>query len=73
MLRLTALIALLALAGCTTDATRPTTEQKASSAKPAADVPLISREALFGNPSRTGGQSARTVAGSAISPRATGC
>jgi len=56
MLRLTALIALLALAGCTTDATRPTTEQKAPSANPAANVPLISREALFGNPSRTGGQ-----------------
>jgi dipeptidyl aminopeptidase/acylaminoacyl peptidase len=56
MLRLTALIALLALAGCTTDATRPTTEQKASSANPAANVPLISRKALFGNPSRTGGQ-----------------
>jgi dipeptidyl aminopeptidase/acylaminoacyl peptidase len=56
MLRLTALIALLALAGCTTDATRPTTEQKTPSANPAANVPLISREALFGNPSRTGGQ-----------------
>ena len=56
MLRLTALAAALALAGCATDATRPTTQAPAPSATPVVDVPLISREALFGNPSRTGGQ-----------------
>lgn len=54
LMRFTALAAVLALTACATDATRPTAE--VPSAAPAAEVPLISREALFGNPSRTGGQ-----------------
>jgi dipeptidyl aminopeptidase/acylaminoacyl peptidase len=54
LFRLTALAAALALAGCATDATRPT--PMAPAAAPAAEVPLIPRAALFGNPSRTGGQ-----------------
>lgn len=54
LMRFTTLAAVLALTACATDATRPTAE--VPSAAPAAEVPLISREALFGNPSRTGGQ-----------------
>lgn len=54
LLRLTALATALALAGCATDATRPTA-QTAPAAAPA-EVPLIARAALFGNPSRTSGQ-----------------
>ncbi len=56
MLRLGGLIAVLALAGCATDTTRPTMQASAPTASPVAEIPLISREALFGNPSRTGGQ-----------------
>ena len=54
LLRMTALATALVLAGCATDATR-TTAQTAP-ATGAAEVPLITRAALFGNPSRTGGQ-----------------
>jgi dipeptidyl aminopeptidase/acylaminoacyl peptidase len=49
-----AFLAVATLAGCATDATRPTAE--APKAAPTEPVPLIAREALFGNPTRTSGQ-----------------
>ncbi len=52
-LRLSALAAAMAIAGCAAAVTRAPAE--APAAAPESALPLIPREALFGNPSRTGG------------------
>lgn len=57
VLRLTALALAVLLAGCGQSAAPPTDASPAAAtgAQTPAEIPLISREALFGNPSRAGG------------------
>lgn len=57
VLRLTALALAILLAGCGQSSAPPTdaSPAAAASAQAPAEIPLISREALFGNPSRAGG------------------